>query len=434
MADGGMDIFDETLSMGDAGDPAVLRARGFALVERQRFHEAAEAFETVLKTDPNDVDALNGLGVIHFRHGALDRALSFLRAAANAAPGNATVAANLVTVTAGHADALIAQGRLDDAGGLLAQALDHVEAAPETRDALAMPFFSLSLGFQIAGRNDKALHAARIAAFLSPETPNMHNRLHHALLWAGAPSRLSDYSGQLTEEQLGKHVFIACFPKSGSTFLSASLQVLSGFPSVPMTYAYLQNEQELYLPYLLAAATQDKVTQQHCRATTANLHLMQGFGIRPIILVRNIFDVLLSWKEFVASGAHVNTFYPDAPELDDGTRMDLVIADRAAWYLSFFAGWRRATDAGTIDAFWLTYEDMVADKPATLRRIAAFYGLDADDAAITRAIEATDGTARTRFNKGVSGRGRSAFTDRQKERIADMARFHPGIDFSMIGL
>ncbi|MBA2703465.1 MAG: hypothetical protein H0U60_06415, partial [Blastocatellia bacterium] len=86
-------------------------------------------------------------------------------------------------------------------------------------------------------------------------------------------SKLSDFSTEITAEQLGRHLFIACVPKSASTFLKNLLVNLTGFRDLFTVYAAGQNEHEIYLPTLREFADLDTVTQQHCRASDANVHL-----------------------------------------------------------------------------------------------------------------------------------------------------------------
>ena len=78
------------------------------------------------------------------------------------------------------------------------------------------------------------------------------------------------------------------------------------------------------------------------RPSDSNVRLMQGFAIRPIILVRNIYDVLLSYKEFHDRYAGEISFYERYDALAETQRFDVMVDDRAPWYLGFFAGWQRA--------------------------------------------------------------------------------------------
>ena len=70
-------------------------------------------------------------------------------------------------------------------------------------------------------------------------------------------------------------------------------------------YASLQNEQELDLPHFIKFGNVNTVTQQHARASEANIQIMQAFGVQPTVLVRNIFLAIA--RNFVCMLALVRT-------------------------------------------------------------------------------------------------------------------------------
>jgi hypothetical protein len=211
---------------------------------------------------------------------------------------------------------------------------------------------------------------------------------------------------------------------------------LSGYRDAFMVYSSTQFEQELYLPTLLRTARSDTVTQQHCRASDANLQLMQAFGIRPVVLVRNIFDSVMSLLDFYNAGASFFSYFRgDYSSLDVETKIDLLIDNFVPWYFQFVSSWRRVEEQKGLDLMWLTYEEMIADKPACVRNLLGFYGLGASQHSIEEMIIETEDEKRaTRFNKGVAGRGASGLNQRQKDRIRGMTRYYPTTDFSRIGL
>src|ERR1700752_201971 len=98
-------------------------------------------------------------------------------------------------------------------------------------------------------------------------SPGSSVNLTNSLAAAGQPAQLSDFTNEITPEQLGRHIFIACAPKSGSTFLKNLLTNITGYRDMFAVYAAGQTEHEIYLPTLREAAHLDTVTQQHCRAS-----------------------------------------------------------------------------------------------------------------------------------------------------------------------
>ena len=263
-----------------------------------------------------------------------------------------------------------------------------------------------------------------------------HVNLTNSLTMAGRRAELADFTTDLTGEQLGTHIFIACVPKSASTFLKNLLVTLTGYRDVFMVYAAGQNEHELYLPTLRETAHLDTVTQQHCRASDANVQMMQAFEIKPVVLVRNIFDSVMSLLDFYDKGAFYNSYFrEDFKSLDEETKIDLLIDNIIPWYFQFVASWSLVEKQKTLDIFWLSYEDLIADKPSVIQNILKFYGFGAARRGIEQKIREIESESRKiRFNKGVKGRGESRLSERQKQRIRRLARYYPATDFSRMGL
>jgi hypothetical protein len=263
-----------------------------------------------------------------------------------------------------------------------------------------------------------------------------HVNLTNALLASGQRSILSDFAADIDRERLGRHIFIACVPKSGSTFLKNVLLQLTGYRDAFMVNSPSQFEQELYLPTLRQTAVSDTVTQQHCKASDVNIFMMQSFEIRPVVLVRNIFDSVISLLDFYNGGASSNSYFrEDYQSLDRDTKLDLIIDNFVPWYFQFVASWSLAERQGRLDISWLGYEEMIASKSASVRRVLKFYGLDAPQKGVEKTIERVESQkGKTRFNKGVAGRGKSGLSEQQKARIIRHARYYPSTDLSRIGL
>jgi len=237
----------------------------------------------------------------------------------------------------------------------------------------------------------------------------------------------------------GRYVFIASMPKSGSTFLASALEELLGYRRAWLADGYECNDQNLYFPKLIDTFLLNTVTHQHVRATEPNLELLRQFSIRPVVLVRNIFDVVVSIHDhmFIEDYAFPSFFcdehYRDLPLPD---RLDQIVELAIPWYFNFYVGWWTAIERKAIDALWLSYEDVSADWSAGLLKITEFYRIPKSVEEGERALDLTKQKCYrvTRLNKGVMGRGEAALSGEQKENIRRMARFYPWVDFHRIGL
>ena len=234
----------------------------------------------------------------------------------------------------------------------------------------------------------------------------------------------------------GHCLFMTGIPKSGSTFLVTALAEATGFLPFFLGFHHL-NEQDLYLPKLIDSYSMNVVSHHHTRATKPNLELMREFRIRPVILTRDIFDALVSLRDHLENESRAtpviavtDDFFDQSPERQYDFLIDLALP----WYIAFYASWAAAHGAGEIDALWLHYEDVMADRAEALSRILDFYGLKRDQGDIERAIAAAAGSGEVRLNIGVTGRGRALLSEHQKDRMRALTRHHPGVDFGGFGL
>jgi len=372
-----------------------LKAAALASAAAGDFPGAIASFEQLLAYDPRNAAILSNLAKLHYRSGDLMRALARFAEAHAAAPGNEALRADLL-----NAHGVVGNDFMER--GKFAEAIAHF------REMLA---------------RDPANVGARV-------------NLANALELSGLRAELGDFLPGVAPDRIGRHVLIACMPKSGSTFLKEVLCALTGWDDVPFAYAYMQNEQELHLPSLIRVAYDNTITQQHCRATGPNMQIMQGFAIRPIVLVRRLEDIVLSLCDFYDAGAVTNTFFGAVwPKLDKAGKLDLIVDHVMPWYAGFYASWERAVKLGRLDCLFVTYEEMIAGKPGTVKRVADFLGLGKTAQDCAAVVAAIDGdAARTRFNKGVAGRGAAALSASQKDRLRRLVAAYGDVDLGRLGL
>jgi hypothetical protein len=231
-----------------------------------------------------------------------------------------------------------------------------------------------------------------------------------------------------------QHLLLACFPKSGSTFLARVLANLPGFQKISLVPDYGRREQELSLERLLLAQRTCRhfVAQHHLRYSKETSRLIEAFSLRPILQVRNIYDAVVSIRDHIKrEGTVIAQAYipPEAPRWEDG-RIECFIADMIVpWYLNFFASWTECPDC-----MHSTYEELAANPVAAVRRIRDELHLHANDAEVKTAVEAASAErAFTRFNVGLCGRG-NQLAPAVVSRIRELASYYEFLDLSAIGL
>jgi hypothetical protein len=304
------------------------------------------------------------------------------------------------------------------------------------RGGFADVFRQLGMVFYEKRQYEAALACFRRAIAIQP-CPSYYVDLTNALAFTKKRAQLHDFTVAYKPADLGRHIFVTCSPKSGSTFLKNVLVGVTGFRDLFTVYAALQNEHELDMPQLVKFGTVNTVTQQHVRASEANIQLMQAFGIRPVVLVRNIFDTVVSLLDFYRQGFTFSTFFDRQEFLafDEEQQIDLLIEYAIPWYFQFVSSWQRAERDGRVEVYWLTYDEMIKDKPAAVERVLDFYDILAPRAEIETQIALTESDKdKNRFNKGVAGRGRARLSPRQRDTVIKLSRHFPNTDFSCLGL
>jgi adenylyl-sulfate kinase len=227
---------------------------------------------------------------------------------------------------------------------------------------------------------------------------------------------------------------VACMPKSGSTFLSSIISSLPGFRQVSLVPDHGRREQELCVDTLRKQEEivgQDSwVAQHHVRYSEATKHYLQEFKIRPIVLVRNIFDVVPS---LVDHHALEGPIYPAAfAPSDIATRSideqsTFVTQMALPWYFNFYMSWLQCPNRLEI-----RYEDLVGRPEWVTRRVCDYLEIEVSNTTISAAIALANSSGR-RKNKVTPGRGKYLSSE-NTDSIIRMANQYPGEDFSSIGI
>lgn len=242
---------------------------------------------------------------------------------------------------------------------------------------------------------------------------------------------------EIINENRGRknHVFFASFPKSGTTYLHKLLLNATGFEDYLLDRFSEDQQQNIIRQWMPMFLAQNTVTQIHMFATAPNIRMMKELGVRPVVLIRDLADVLVSLRDHVVNEDHVMPIAQFPREfLDWNTEQQgwFIVRMAAPWYLNFYASWKRAEPQ--IDVLWVRYSELILDPRQTLNRILLHSGVDVNPDNIDRAVASVD-MSRVRFNVGVSGRGRKTLSDAQVRAIDEIAATFAGaIDFTPIGV
>ena len=230
-------------------------------------------------------------------------------------------------------------------------------------------------------------------------------------------------------------LLIAAFPKAGSSFVTNVLCDYTGYAE--QKYAEPGLHKDLVVQRLRSASGQPHVVKQHMVALPKNVHLMQEYSLRPVILVRDIFDSLVSLSEYLTTRNRDNFLMPNIADCDPGARLKATILFCAPFYVQFYVSWWR-TRASALETCWVTYEDMLADKRVFFTRILDFYGVPIQER-LSESISRCDTRPSkpienpNRFNVGVAGRGVGIPQD-LRQHVLDLCACFPDVDFSRAGI
>ena len=237
-------------------------------------------------------------------------------------------------------------------------------------------------------------------------------------------------------------VVVAATPKAGSTFLVNTLIRITGLRGFRLCAAYSTNEHDLYLPALCLMNHYGCVSQLHMKGTFHNAALMRTFGIKPIILVRRIEDIVVSLqhdlrekrqRQSLGTGRSGYSFVwqdQSTKELSDERLLDMIIDLAVPWFVNFYVSWYRLCHQGAVEALWVTYEELFGDKEKTVRRVLDFLGLR-----YTAAIDPGILSRRYRtFRDGRVGQGALTLTAEQQRRLRERFSYYADVDFGKYGI
>ncbi|MBT5143573.1 MAG: hypothetical protein HOH43_09550 [Candidatus Latescibacteria bacterium] len=245
-----------------------------------------------------------------------------------------------------------------------------------------------------------------------------------------------------------RHCWVVAAPKSGSTWLTWLLEQCLGWPKAVLLPCYERREQEIDLRMLDSHAEKaDLITpNQHCRFSLATEAFIGRPGVKVILQVRDLFDMLASKIDHIErEGPLFPMAYMDMEswhQLEHSARTDFIIDMIAPWYFNFYVSWMKSGFVGTDRVLLVEYGKLTGQPATTLAEVFAFLDVSVERQQIDKALLDSktyrDGTDAdyyvTRFNRGTPGRGPEVFSKAQVERVKSFAAYYPGVDFGPLGL
>ena len=234
-------------------------------------------------------------------------------------------------------------------------------------------------------------------------------------------------------------VVLAFAPKAAGPYLRSAAIVATGGQLVRTVHAQGGRDASFYLPtwllyYASGIPSRPLVTHVHMQALPANRNFMDALGLKPVIMLRSIPDMLTSYLDMLesdplSSDNWLNIALPqNYAALDAAAKADFIIDTMAPWYVSYFSTWLAYQREAPQRVLCLDYDSFRDDPAASLEKLLAHSGLPRSRQDCTVALEAMwEDRSNFRFNKGVSGRGGQRFTAEQIGRLHRLLSYYPDL-------
>ena len=217
------------------------------------------------------------------------------------------------------------------------------------------------------------------------------------------------------------------------------MEAAGGGCLIRFTHAQGGRDGTPYLPNFISAYLDGEkppaVGHLHMQALPANRNIIEMFGIKPVIMLRNIPDMLASYWDMLDTDATaradgLNCLIPhDFVALSREEKADFMIDIVAPWYVSYFATWKTFHADAPQTVCVLHYDEFQNDPAATLFRALAHAGFHTPRLRCEAAIEKVRGDrSRFRFNQGVAGRGREYFSAAHLQRLDRMLALYKQLE------
>jgi hypothetical protein len=248
----------------------------------------------------------------------------------------------------------------------------------------------------------------------------------------------ADYLEKLSRK---KHaVFFAFPPKAAGTFLRTAAIVAIDGQLIRIVHAQGGRDAQLYLPVLVsyycgALGTKPMVAHVHMQALAGNRAIVDVFGLKPIVMIRPIPDMLASYWDMletddVALQDGLNCQFPrDFRSRQRSQKAAFLVDMVAPWYVGYYATWVEYAAQCPDKVLVLDYDEFAQAPDVALEQILLHSGIARSRALCQKTIEQVwSERAQWRFNLGRSGRGEEYFEPHLLRRIRDLLSHYPSLD------
>jgi Sulfotransferase domain len=234
-------------------------------------------------------------------------------------------------------------------------------------------------------------------------------------------------------------VILAFAPKTAGTYLRTAAIVAVRGSLVRTVHAQGGRDATFYLPTFLTYYADQMpattlVTHVHMQALPANRHFIEALDLKPIVMLRDIADMLASYLDMLeteplAGHNWLNIALPcDYAARSGAAKADFIIDMMGPWYASYYATWISYAAEKPGRVLLLSFNDFLADPGGTLEKLLVHSRVGRSrvqcDAALAQVWEERESF---RFNKGITRRGQMRFSIAQLERLRQQIAYYPAL-------
>lgn len=211
-------------------------------------------------------------------------------------------------------------------------------------------------------------------------------------------------------------------PKVGGTFQEEIIIQYMGIQNPPYNHEWrwetMLDDADMVHPEFDGAY----VTGGHMLPRWKNLSIIRHQGLTAVGGWRNIGDAIVSIDDHIHNEQHVWPFFyigrrDSYLALPDQQRFRFLIRHAAPWYINYYTSW---IDVGV--PIFARYEWMARDAFAFFEHLLASLFGEVDEARLRAILAAPH--ENVRFNKGISGRSNTLFSDETKALLEGTLRDH----------
>jgi len=192
----------------------------------------------------------------------------------------------------------------------------------------------------------------------------------------------------------------------------------------------IANRHALRRDHLIPPPPGYTVSKTHSHPTDENIAIIHEAGRPYVVLIRDPRDLVVSWAYYVALPGRTEWRYEEARHLPVPQRIDFYLQHGLDETLNWAVNWQSRIHPQL--GLLVRYEELLANTPASMRRVFDHFEIHIGDSQIDRIVEKhsfENVTGRkpgqadaAQFNrKGISGDWRNHFSDAQKSEFKRIA-------------